>query len=155
MINENKGEGKSQRKWRKLTMNKTIKNLLGLILIVVIMILGYEYSTIRVDYIKENGSLTLGKITRVDDGGEAFDMSATYEYQVENKLYSRKVEIDPRDRQRNFKGCLWSTKDCSGGFAWVLYSMREPGKSLINHSRIYSAADTFNLNKPTSFEGFY
>ncbi len=136
-------------------MNKNVKNLLGLILIALIMILGYKYSTIQVDHIKENGSLTLGKITRVDDGGEAFDMSATYEYQVESKVYSRIVEIDHRDRQRNFKGCLWTTKDCSGGFAWVLYSKKEPDESLINLDRIYSASDTASLIKPTSFDGFY
>lgn len=142
-------------KLKNVFQSKIVKNLLGLVLVALIMVLGFKYHAFKVDSIKEDGYITLGQIAKVDDGGEAFDMSATYYYQVENKLYSRKVEISPSDKQRNFKGCLWSSRDCSGGFAWVLYSEREPDESLINLSRIYSLADTSGLVKPKSFDGFY
>ena len=136
-------------------LNLLTKGFLGLTLIALAIFLGYKYSNQRVEQIKDNGSLTFGKITSVDEGGEAFDMSATYEYQVESKVYSRKVEIDHRDKQRHFEGCLWSTKDCVGNFAWVLFSRKEPRISLVNLSHIYSVSDTAGLIEPSNFDKFY
>ncbi len=135
-------------------MNKNVKSFLVVVFSTLVVILVYNYHTNRVDIIKESGSITLGKIVKVDDGGEAFDMSAIYEYKVKNKLYSRKVEIAHSDKH-NFKGCLWSIEDCSGGLVWVLYSEKEPKESLVNLDYVFSGTDTSNLIRPTSLEGFY
>ena len=139
---------------KKLTKNKNIfRNLISLVIIIIILIIGYSINSSRVNKIIDYHEFALARLTDIDDGGVAFDISIDFYYYVNNRKIKKSVEIPKKYKNKLISINLDSNIELC--YAWVAYSPDYPKKSLINLKNIYCNKDTSKIKKPKSINDFY
>ena len=104
--------------------------LIGIILFFLIIVYIFYNKDENRNSIKENFSLTTGRIVNYYDrrNSDAGYISLEYEYEVHGKKFKRIVYTD-----LEFKFCENVTNiDCSKKRFWVIYSCKQISKSLVN-----------------------
>jgi hypothetical protein len=111
-----------------------VNNLIGLGIlggIMILIILWNVYIKNDEKEIKGNYGITEGWIRYYDDGEKSVERRARsieYSYQVNSKVYSRRINTDLKFRECN-DGVIGK---CASKRFWVIYSKKAPNRSLID-----------------------
>jgi hypothetical protein len=110
-------------------MNNRLKSILVLLIIILIGIYYYNNKRNLTDFIIEDYSFTRGRIVRAytSDGAQIL---MDYTYFVKNSKY--KNSFTPNSYK--YRGCYEDFELCDTTEFWVIYSNKEPKKSMIDLS---------------------